>query len=221
MGPEDHCRRRFPPQKGARRTEGQSFGRPQREHHLPWDENSLPLPLRPRLATTGFRRGLVIGKVVVAFFRRSRGTNATARIPNASGCYSAGKRPNANAAGGANRKTAKPMRRLNVNDARSDGNRAALSQVRAGLLPPPLLRGRTRARGHAAPTFLKIFAIVRAVTNHSQGLAAVRLSIVAMVVARLNAGYWTANASSRTASGKPPNAGRTTITRPPDQLNGR
>jgi len=129
------------PQKGARRTEGQSSGRPQREYPLPWDKHSLLLPQGPRLAAPGFRRGLVIAKAVVAFSRRSRGTNATARIPNASGCYTAGKRPNANAAGGVNRKTAKPMRRLSVSDAGSDGSKAPVRQARASLPFHPLPRG--------------------------------------------------------------------------------
>ena len=81
---------------------------------------------------------------MVAFFRRGRGTNATARIRNASRCCIAGRRPNVNAAGGGKRNTARPMPRPSVSDGAVDGSRAKLRPVRASLLPQPLPKSRSR-----------------------------------------------------------------------------
>jgi hypothetical protein len=111
---EGDRRRRAPQYKGARRTEGQSLGRPPREHHLPWDKNSLSCRLPPRLAPSGFSRGLVTGRAVVAFFRHARGTNATARIGTVCGCSVVGNPPNASGGSGAKRRSGSNTPRPNV-----------------------------------------------------------------------------------------------------------
>jgi hypothetical protein len=89
-------------------------GGPNGSSTSPWDKNSLAFPVGARLAPTGFRRGSVTGRAVVAFFHRGRGTNATAKSWNVSGCSAVGRRPNANAGCGANLKSSSNTPRPNA-----------------------------------------------------------------------------------------------------------
>ena len=149
---------------------------------------------------------------MVAFFCRERGTNATARSQNASGCCAAGRPPSANVGRAAKRRSDSNMLRPNA-DVVVGGVR------RAGRRWPKirLSRRRRAARGHAALPFLKISAIVRAVTNRSAVAVGARLSTAARIVGAPHAACRTGNASARPASGKPPNASYRVATRSPDQ----
>jgi hypothetical protein len=204
------------------RDSSQSLGRPQREHHLPWDENSIaPLP-GVRLAPLDFRRGLVTGRAVVGSSCRGPGINVTAKNRNAFASCAAGMRPSVNADGGKKRRTRSNTPRPNVNGGAVDGRCRGPSRARIRLHRRSL-RPRRRARGHAAERFRMIFAIGRAVMDRSRDRGGVRLSTAAKAVLRLNAGCTTANASSSSAvgNGKPPRVGPHAAADPSDLLDGR
>lgn len=185
-GHSNHRRRRIHQHQRCPRDEGASLGRPQREHHLPWDENSIiPVP-GVRLAPLDFRRGLVTGRAVVGSFCRGPGINATAERRNASASCTAGRRPSVNADGGKKRRTRsntpKPNVSVGVAEGRCRGRARARIHLRRSRRP------RRRARGHAAKKFRTIFVIVPAVMNRSRDRGGVRLSTAAEAVLGLNAG---------------------------------
>jgi len=101
--------------KSARRTKTQSFGRPQREHHLPWDNNSLPVLLPPQQELLDFVRESAIARVADAAFCRGNGTSATAGKQSACACCIVGRQPNANSGVEVGRNTAGNMLKQNAN----------------------------------------------------------------------------------------------------------
>lgn len=182
----------------------QPLGRPQREHHLPWDANSLPRRLLLRPVPTAFRPGPVTGVAVVAFSRRGSGTNAIARSHPVFGKSTAGRRRSVNVGGVSKRNSRSSMPRPNAsvvagNGRRRRGPRRQLHRPRRLLRCP-----RRGARGHAAPESFTIFVIVRAATLRWALFAAARFSTVAQLVVRPHVGCTTGNASSRAASRKRP-----------------
>ena len=216
--------RRSITKKGARRTKASPSGGPDGSKHLPWDKNSLPLPVPLRQELLDFRHGNVSGRAVTACLCPGDGTNAPAAKRSASGSCIAGRRPNASSDGEARRRSAGNTPKPNVYAVAGNAKKPALG--RPSNLPwspthPPRSTLPSRARGHAARGILVIFATDRAVSSRYALPVVLQLITAATSAAKPCTVCGTGNASTSGARARRLIDGHATKTAPQDETEGR
>ena len=197
---DQHGNRRSITKKGARRTQYSPSGGPEGSKYLPWDKNSLPVPVPLRQALLRFHRGRAIERAVTPSLCPGDGTNGFARLRSVLSSCAAGRQPNASSVGGAGRKFAGNTRRPNGTVVDGDAKKLALDKLsNPARLPIHCHHPRavaSGARGHAAKTILVIFATEQAVTSRCVFLAVHRLITAATRAVKLSTEFAIGNAST-------------------------
>ncbi len=163
-------------------------GGPDGSKHLPWDKNSLPVPVPFRQGLLALHHGSACARAASAILCPGDGINAIASNRSACACCVAGRRPNANSGDAASRKTAGNTPKPSVNAVAGAAKRLKPGHPSHLLRFPASLRQATlprRARGHAARNILTIFAIVQAVLTRCVLPIVHRLVTAATRAARL------------------------------------
>jgi len=174
-----------------------SLGRPLREQTLPWDILSIVSvwPFRPAAGVSA--RGSACAEGVTASTRPAAGISGTAKTRSAGNSCAAGRPPSGSNSGVSSRKFVRRMRQRSVS-----GEPGGVRKALVGVYPRASrercrtnIRTKTRARGHAAKTFLLPFVTGLAAMTRCVPPAVARRATAATVVATPSGACATANVS--------------------------